>query len=90
MVLNRYYQINIYKWIQLRSLQSMKRKIEIYQETAERTLVIQGDHLILIQDPEVIVILIHQVTADLIPIEEVKVIDMKETDTTEEALVLLE
>ena len=88
MVLNRYYQINIYKWIQLRSLQSMKRKI--YQETAERTLVIQGDHLTLIQDPEVIVIHILQVTADLIPIEEVKVIDMKETDTTEEALVLLE
>ena len=66
----------------------MKRKI--YQETAERTLVIQGDHLTLIQDPEVIVIHILQVTADLIPIEEVKVIDMKETDTTEEALVLLE
>ena len=66
----------------------MKRKI--YQETAERTLVIQEDHLTHIQDPEVIVIRIHQVTADLIPIEEVKVIDMKETDTTEEALVLLE
>ena len=66
----------------------MKRKI--YQETVERILVIQGDHLTLIQDPEVIVIHIHQVTVDLILIEEVKVIDMIEIGTTEEALVLLE
>lgn len=68
----------------------MKRKIVIFPETAERTQDILEDHHTLIQDQEAIVIPIHPVIADLIPIEEVKEIDMKEIDTTEEVPVLLE